>query len=330
MSRSAEDRIGSIADTLLQPTSAAGVYARTALFERVIEGLSGLITRLREPDAEIFRFPPVMSREQLERSGYLNSFPHLLGSVSCLHGEESDIRTLVEGRDPDRDWVAGLSATDLVLTPAACYPLYPLVAASGSAVPVKGLLFDVASYCFRRERSFEVDRLQAFQMREWVCMGTPEQALDFQTRWRFRAEGLATKLALPYNVAPASDPFFGRAGKLMAMSQLQQSLKFELLIPVHSEDVPTACMSFNYHQDHFGTTWGLVTDAGAVAHTACVAFGLDRLALALFAAHGPDLKNWPAMVRETLGFDREGHATTSEFTRYTNGTTPRVNTAVTE
>jgi seryl-tRNA synthetase len=328
MSRRA-DRIGSIADTLLQPTGAAGVYARTALFERVIEALSGLITRLREPDAEIFRFPPVMSRQQLERSGYLNSFPHLLGSVSCLHGEESDIRTLVEGRDPDRDWVAGLSATDLVLTPAACYPLYPLVAAGG-AVPAQGRLFDVASYCFRRERSFEVDRLQAFQMREWVCMGTPEQALDFQTRWRFRAEGLATQLGLPHKVAPASDPFFGRAGKLMAMSQLEQSLKFELLIPVHSEELPTACMSFNYHQDHFGTTWGVVTDAGAVAHTACVAFGLDRLALALFATHGSDLKKWPATVRETLGYDSESHVMTSEAPSYTNGTTPRVNTAVTE
>jgi seryl-tRNA synthetase len=329
MSRRAEDRIGSIADTLLQPTSVAGVYARTALFEQVIEGLSGLITRLRESDAEIFRFPPVMSRKQLERSGYLNSFPHLLGSVSCLHGEESDIRTLVEGRDPDRDWVAGLSATDLVLTPAACYPLYPLVADRGS-VSVKGLLFDVASYCFRRERSFEVDRLQAFQMREWVCMGTPEQALDFQTRWRFRAEGLATKLALPHKVAPASDPFFGRVGKLMALSQLEQSLKFELLIPVHSEELPTACMSFNDHQDHFGTTWGLVTDAGEVAHTACVAFGLDRLALALFATHGLDLQNWPTMVRDTLGFPPESRVTTAEPVRYTNGTARRVDTAVTE
>jgi seryl-tRNA synthetase len=328
MSRRA-DRIGSIANTLLQPAGAAGVYARTAIFEQVIEGLSGLITRLREPDAEIFRFPPVMSRKQLERSGYLSSFPHLLGSVSCLHGEESDIRTLVEGRDPDRDWVAGLSATDLVLTPAACYPLYPLVA-DGGPVPVKGLLFDVASYCFRRERSFEVDRLQAFQMREWVCVGTPEQALDFQTRWKLRAEGLATKLALPHKVAPASDPFFGRAGKLMAMSQLEQSLKFELLIPVHSEKLPTACMSFNYHQDHFGTTWGLVTDAGAAAHTACVAFGLDRLALALFATHGADLQNWPTMVRETLWFDHHNHMTTSETSTYTNGTTTHVKPAVTE
>ena len=48
--------------------------------------------------------------------------------------------------------------------------------------------------------------------------------------WKSRAQGLAKCLALPHTVAPASDPFFGRAGKLMAMSQIQQSLKFELLI----------------------------------------------------------------------------------------------------
>jgi seryl-tRNA synthetase len=59
-------------------------------------------------------------------------------------------------------------------------------------------------------------------------------------------------------------------------------------------------MSFNYHQDHFGTTWGLHTDARQVAHTACVAFGLDRLGLALFATHGLDLQKWPASARETL------------------------------
>lgn len=329
MSHNGKGGLESTAHTLLQPTGGDGVYARTALFEQVIESLSAFISRHREPDAEILRFPPVMNRAQLEKSGYLHSFPHLLGCVSCLHGEESEIRTLVEGRDPDRGWIAGLSATELVLSPAACYPLYPLVATRGH-VPAKGLLFDVASYCFRRERSYEIDRLQAFQMREFVCVGTAEQAFDLQARWKSRAQGLAKRLALPYTVAPASDPFFGRAGKLMAMSQVQQLLKFELLVPVHSEQLPTACMSFNYHRDHFGATWDLLTEGGEVAHTACVAFGLDRLALALFATHGLDLQRWPAVVRETLWFDRPGHATISEPALYKNGTAPRVDTALTK
>jgi seryl-tRNA synthetase len=297
MSDVAKDGLESIAHALLQSSSCDGVRVRTALFEQVIEGLSALITRHREPETEVLRFPPVMSRHQLETSRYLHSIPHLLGCVSCLQGEESEVRTAVEGNG--RDWITGLSATELVLTPAACYQLYPLVAAR-KHVPERGLFFDVASYCFRREATHEVDRLQAFRMREYVCVGTSEQSLDFRERWIPKAEALAKRLGLPCRIARASDPFFGRAGRLAAMIQVEQSLKFELLIPVHSQDQPTACMSFNYHRDHFGTTWDLRTDAGETAHTACVAFGLDRLALALFATHGLELQWWPAAVRETL------------------------------
>jgi seryl-tRNA synthetase len=294
-----KDRLDAIDDALFQPSGSDGVRAGTALFEKVIEGLAIFINRNREPEVEILRFPPVMSRQQVEKSGYLGSFPNLLGCVSCLDGKESDIRALVERRDFCHDWVAGLSATDLVLTPAACYPLYPMAAARGH-LPAKGLLFDVASYCFRREATHEIDRLQAFRMREFVFMGTSKQALDFRTQWIGRAEELAAQLVLPCRIAPASDPFFGRVGKLAAMIQIEQALKFEWLIPVLSEEQPTACMSFNCHRDHFGTTWNLRTENGETAHTACVAFGIDRLALALFATHGLSLQSWPAVVRDAL------------------------------
>ena len=94
--------------------------------------------------------------------------------------------------------------------------------------------------------------------------------------------------------------FFGRGGKLMAMSQIEQALKFELLVPLRSAADPTACMSFNYHRDHFGTTWNLRNTAGQVMHTGCVAFGMDRLALALFHARARFLQDWPAATRKAL------------------------------
>ena len=58
-----------LSGTLLCPMGVDGVYARTAPYEQVVDALSDLISRLREPDTEILRFPPVMSRQQLERSG---------------------------------------------------------------------------------------------------------------------------------------------------------------------------------------------------------------------------------------------------------------------
>jgi hypothetical protein len=48
----------------------------------------------------------------------------------------------------------------------------------------------------------------------------------------------------------ANDLFFGRGGKIVADSQRELKLKFELLMPVNDGAPPTACMSFNYHMDH--------------------------------------------------------------------------------
>src|ERR1700675_1676941 len=101
---------------LLRLLAADGAYARTALYEQVVEGLSGLISRQREPSTEILRFPPVMSRRQLEKSGYLQSFPHLLGCVSCLHGGEAEIRSALAQFESGGEWASALAPADLVLS----------------------------------------------------------------------------------------------------------------------------------------------------------------------------------------------------------------------
>jgi seryl-tRNA synthetase len=265
----------------------------------MIERLTAWITRQRDPAAEVMRFPPVMSRRQLEKSGYLKSFPNLLGTVCALHGSEAAIRSAADRHESGGDWTTSLAASDLVLSPAACYPLYPIVASRGR-LPGGGLLFDVAADCFRREPSRSLDRLQSFRMREYVRIGSPEQITAFREAWMTRARGLADELALPYTVDVANDPFFGRVGQVMAVSQLQQALKFELLIPYYAGARPTACMSFNYHREHFGNVWGMQDGGNEPAHTGCVAFGMDRLAVALFANHGVDVAKWPASTRRTL------------------------------
>ncbi len=294
-----EARLADLADTLFLPTGVDGVYGRTGAYESVVDALAALISGQRPPGAEVLRFPPVMSRRHLERHGYLKSFPNLLGCVSCLGGDEGEIRGVVESFEQGGSWTAALDAADLVLSPAACYPVYPLVAARGP-VPEGGLLFDVASDCFRREPSRDIDRLQSFRMREFVCIGAPEAIQRFRGLWIERARALAEGLGLAHRIELASDPFFGRGAQIVAIRQMQQELKFELLVPVRSEDSPTACMSFNYHREHFGETWDIRMADGSFAHTGCVAFGMDRLAVALFAAHGARLADWPAAVRAVL------------------------------
>ena len=293
------DSLGSITAALFRPMGVDGVYARTSLYEDMVERLGAYITRQREPMVEVMRFPPVMSRAQLEKSGYLKSFPNLLGCVCALHGSEASIRAAVERYDSGGDWTAALSPADLVLSPAACYPLYPIVAARGR-LPVGGLQFDIAADCFRHEPSRHLDRLQSFRMREFVRIAAPAEITEFRDRWMARAPTLSADLGLPFTIEVANDPFFGRVGQVMAVSQRQQALKFELLIPYYPGASPTACMSFNYHREHFGDVWGIHDANGNSAHTGCVAFGIDRLTVAMFATHGLDLGKWPGNVRQSL------------------------------
>src|ERR1700722_4374175 len=184
--------LDSIAEALLLPSGIDGVYARTALFEQAVTGLSTLISRFRDADTEVLRFPPVMSRRQVEKSGYLKSFPHFLGCVSCLGGEEADVRATAERREAGEDWTGALGAVALVLS-----------------LPASGLFFDGACDCFRREPSKMLDRLQSFRMREYVCIGTPAQVEDFRKRWLSRAQSIAGQLGLNCGIDTASAPFFG-------------------------------------------------------------------------------------------------------------------------
>jgi seryl-tRNA synthetase len=287
-------------NALFRPLGIDGVYGRTGQYEGIVEALAALISKHREPQAEVLRFPPVVSRNLIERSGYLKSFPHLLGCVCSLSGSEREIGAAVDRFVAGQNWTDALSTGDLVLAPAACYPIYPLAAAAGP-IPDAGLTFDVACDCFRREPSRDIDRFQSFRMREYVFIGAPDQVQAFRERWMTRATGIAEALGLSYRVETASDPFFGRGGVLVGKAQAQQELKFELVVPVRSADQPTACMSFNYHRDHFGLTWGMRNKEGEAAHTGCVAFGMDRLTVALFATHGVEVAQWPASVRAALG-----------------------------
>lgn len=245
------------------------------------------------------RFPPVTPRSDLERIGYFRNFPHLLGTVHCFCGDERTHRDLVKTHDAGGDWTGAQTASDLVLTPASCYPVYPVMAARGP-VPADGYTVQVRSYCFRREPSVDPARMQTFQMHEFVRIGAPEQVHAFRDQWMETGQTFLKALRLPAELDAANDPFFGRAAGVMGQGQRNQQLKYELKVPITDAAAPTACMSFNAHLDHFGKTLDLRTLDGEIAHTACVGFGLERIALALFRWHGIDPASWPSDVFDLL------------------------------
>jgi seryl-tRNA synthetase len=285
---------------LLIPSGVAGVYGRGADFEQVREGVAAMVTRACAKERpEQLRFPPVLPRVELERIEYLKSFPHLAGSIFSFEGDEAQANEQYERACEHEDWSEFQSPTDLVLTPAACYPVYPAIAARGK-LPEGGVTVDAGgAYVFRNEPSDDPARLQMFHQREVVRIGEPEVVRAWRESWRERALELLGGLGLQVEFDIASDPFFGRSGRMLKASQREQELKFEVLTKI-TEPGKTAVASFNYHQDHFAEVYGLECANGEPAHTACLGFGLERIAIALFVAHGYDLDGWPAEVGERL------------------------------
>jgi seryl-tRNA synthetase len=137
-------------------------------------------------------------------------------------------------------------------------------------------------------------------MHEYVRLGHADDVLGFQQALMESAQALYRALELPFKLDVANDAFFGRTGRLMASSQRDRKLKIELLIPVISDEAPTACCSFNYAEDRFSEVWQILMEDGTKAHSACVAFGLERTTLALFRHHGLDPARWPAGVWKVL------------------------------
>ena len=285
---------------VLYESGVDGLYGRSMGFEDVIARFEELaLTYGKNEITESLMFPPAMPMQDFVSSGYMKSFPNLAGTVHSFCGDDHGHMALLQCLEVGDDWTENQKATDVALTPAACYPLYPILAKRGR-LPEGGACVALQSYCFRREPSKDPSRMQLFRMREYVRVGTPEQTKEFRELWKQRGSEIMTRLELPHEVDVANDPFFGRAGKIMASGQRDQELKFEMLVPVNSEESPTACMSFNYHMDNFGKSLGIQLADGSVAHTACVGFGLERIALALFRHHGFDPADWPEGVRATL------------------------------
>jgi seryl-tRNA synthetase len=285
---------------LLIETGVPGVYGRSGDFEDVRERVASMVTRAgANEQPEQLRFPPVMPRHDLETVGYLKSFPHLAGSIFSFEGSEADAAEQYERASRHEDWSEFQDMTDLVLTPAACYPVYPAIAARGP-LPAGGVTIDAgSSYVFRHEPSGDPTRLQMFHQREIVRIGEPETVQAWRDLWRNRAVELLGTLGLEVQLEVATDPFFGRSGRMLAASQREQQLKFEVLTQIAGPE-STAVASFNYHQDHFSSAYGIKLADGAEAHTACLGFGLERITIALFREHGLDVQAWPTEVRGQL------------------------------
>jgi seryl-tRNA synthetase len=283
---------------LLYQTGELGVYGRSQRYARIVTALDELVNKWGTAlGATEVQFPPVVSRGTFEQTNFIQSFPNLIGVVHVFSGDDREHAELYRRAVSGEVWSDLLEPSEVFLSSAACHPVYPMCAGT---VPETGRYFDVESYCFRHEPSTDPARMQSFQMHEIVFIGTPEAAQEHRDSGLALGVSQLESLGLDITVMSANDPFFGRLGTAMAALQENEVLKLEGVAPIGSEKHTVAIISGNCHRDHFGSSFGIAMPDGTTAHSACVAYGVDRIALALLWRHGLDPDDWPHEVKDLL------------------------------
>lgn len=202
------------------------------------------------------RFPTTLVQQTLIDAGYFEAFP---------------------------DGATRVAGSTFCLCPAVCYHVYDWLRDRRLDAP---MIVTAAGVCFREadRGATGTSRLWEFTMREVVFAG-PDAWVDAQLReWSVRARQLAAELALPATLEPATDPFFGAAGRGRQLIQQLKDLKQELRMPLDGH--PEAVSSFNRHETFFSSRFAITLPDGSMAATACAAFGLDRWALAVLEHRG--------------------------------------------
>ncbi|MGH3466113.1 MAG: hypothetical protein ACRDQF_00040 [Thermocrispum sp.] len=265
------------------------LYRLAAGVDTALTELSGLW------DAAPEEHPAMLDAAVLQSTGYLTSFPQLATFPVCLDPDTRNLEHFADGDPLDRGAVR-LTATapvSQVLTPAACYHLYPHH--RGEALD-EVLHLTTRNTCFRRETAYEPLRRQwSFRMREIVCLGGRSEVTDFLADARETVSALLRALDLPADWAVATDPFFRPARSAKYLAQRVQPVKHEALF-----EGDLALASVNLHEDCFGAAFD-ITRNGGPATTGCVAFGIERWLHALVRRHGPRPSDWPDPANTARG-----------------------------
>lgn len=276
-----------------------GLYAQGPDFVRVYRAFDALMDRtFAYLDAEIWQFPAVEARPLFERTDYVASFPQLTAALVAFMGGNSEHAELIRVREDGGAWEELFQPAGVLMSPAACHQLYGVLA--GTRLE-DSRVFDLHGPCYRHEPSPDPFRMQAFHQHEYPFVGDAQAALAHRSEVGARMHRLLQSLGLSVGYEVSNDPFFGRAGRILARNQLSAAAKYEMSCPVFGPDQPPVALgSANYHGTHFAAEFGITTADGEPARSACVGLGMERVVLALFATHGMSTTDWPDAVRDRL------------------------------
>ena len=115
-----------VAAGLLIPLGRAGRLRPQRRVRARRRALRASTSRARAPiKPEVMRFPPVFTRKHYLRTDHMQNFPDLMGSVHTFTGDDREHMAMLAEEERAEDWTRDCAPTEVMLMPAACYPIYP-------------------------------------------------------------------------------------------------------------------------------------------------------------------------------------------------------------
>ncbi len=267
------------------------VFGQTALsgdwleaYHRIDAAFLALARRL---NAEEYQFPSFIHASELRKMDYLHSFPQHATFPQVLRQSGDNIQRFRSGELVNADdeiQLTGMAAPKAILTPAACYHFYINFQQQDFA---KTRLFTTRNNCFRHEKQYvPLERQWSFTMREIVCIGGEDEVQRYLQVTKSRLSGLFARLNMDIQWQTAQDPFFDPGNNPKHLLQKLHPNKQEMVF-----DDRLAIGSANYHRSYFGEIFDIKFN-NTCAHSACIAFGIERWLAAFAACFGDNPQLW--------------------------------------
>ncbi len=278
-----------------------GLFAFCGDFLRVRTALDVKVRAIAATHSAIeLSFPPLWPVPVLQSIDYFHDFPQLVLMASGVE-PNFEARGVFADRfrkGAERRAIActaenGVAPAHNVLAPTVCDCCYWLLR---GRCDVTDQISTMHGQVFRNESSSDgrLDRLTAYTMREIVMVGSPAFVLSHRDALIDEVSVLISSLDLACDIKAADDPFFCNDALQKSIIQSLNKLKYEVEVPLY-DGRKTAVASINLHNDFFSRNYGYKSGE-SYPFSACVAFGYERLAYALFCCHGAELADWPAAV----------------------------------
>ena len=244
-------------------------------------------------------FQPTLPAKSFVENGYISSFPQHPLFVANIYRDINNINSLSKDSKEKpiklmHQWLDDrIDTHKQILSPTVCYHCFETL--RNQTIPINGSLYTAIASCHRHEsRNINgLSRLQTFTMREIIIFGSDDFVETNKNEILNHCKSYFIDLGLKFRIVTAVDPFFISGAEAKRIYQSALALKYEIQAYLSHSDTWISVASFNNHQQSLVKPYEISSDSNFNLFSGCVGYGYERLAYALYAQLGFDLKSWP-------------------------------------